>query len=495
MTPPGDDTAVPLAGFRARLEAPCSAVCADAAEQAARLLEDAWVHLPGAMPGAMPGVMDEAMSAAHGAPRALRCLGAGPPATEAGFHDALLAIFAALGDGHTQCYVTGARAGQLAFLPFLAREYVEDGQPRLAVTSSAIADLHRGDVVIAWNGAPVADVIARHMARQLAGNPEARRARAVQTLSFRPLDWLPLPGTDDVVLEVAAPDRPPRSVRATWQVAGGDWVKQRFAPYFGPDSGALAPHGVRAGVVETASGSVGHLRIASFQCRPDHLLAAVLDALAALPADRLVVDVRGCEQGIIAAGEQLLQLFAAGPIEPQPFQFRITGLIRHIVGATPMLAEWRDAVEHAARRGERFSEPRPLTSREQANHVGRRYRGRVAVLCDALTYSTAEMLAAGFQDHGLGPVVGTAPRTGGGGASPWSQRTLHELSGQDRLRPLPGAPQYRIAVRQSHRVGAHRGVPLEAAGVVPDVLYRPTRGDVLHGDAGLFETLARLLTP
>jgi hypothetical protein len=489
MTPCEHDPAEPLAGFRDRLDAPASDACADIAEQAARLLEDAWVHLPD-----VPADVPADVPVHDSAPGMLRRLGARRPRTEAAFHEALLSIFATLGDGHTQCYVPGPRSGRLAFLPFLARECFEQGQWRLAVTSSAIDDLHRGDLVISWNGVPVADVIARQMAQQPAANTQARRARAVQTLTFRPLDWLPLPESDDVRLEVEAPDRPPRTVRATWHVADGAWVQRRFAPYFGSRDDAPALHGIRADIVETSSGAFGHIRIASFERKPDLLLAGFLDALASLPPAGLLLDVRGCEQGIIASGEQLLQLFAAGPIEPQPFRFRITELIRHIVRTSPALAAWSDVVEHAARRGERFSEGRPLTSPEQANHVGRRYHGRVVVLCDALTYSTAEMLAAGFQDHGLGLVVGTAPRTGGGGGSPWSLGTIHELSGRDLFRPMPGGPQYRVAVRQSHRVRARRGVLLEAAGVVPDVLYRPTHTDLLRDDAELFETIGRILT-
>src|SRR4029077_4273977 len=127
----------------------------------------------------------------------------------------------------------------------------------------------------------------------------------------------------------------------------------------------------------------------------------------------------------------LLQLFTSTKIEPLAFQFRITKTIERMVESCPDLAGWRDAVVQAARSREAYSRDRPLTSRDEANRVGRRYPGPVVLLVDGLSYSTAEMVAAGFQDHGIGPVLGAAPRTGGGGGSPWTQEQIFQLSGND----------------------------------------------------------------
>lgn len=474
----------PLSSFQERSATLCDEGCAAIAEQAARLLEDAWVHLPAAQ--------------ARGADPvgALRRLGARLPATRGAFQRALLRIFAALGDGHTQCHLPAPFAGRLAFLPLLVREARDRGQRQIVVAGSAIEGLARGDILCSWNGTPVSDVVRRHMALQWGGNLEVRRARAVQTLCVRPLDWLPLPEDRDVVLESMDPGQRRRSVHLSWQVADRRWVGQRLAPCLERTDGDAPAHSLRARVVETSSGTFGCIRISSLQREPDALMAAFLHVLADMPRSGLVLDLRGCEEGIIPAGEQLLQLFTADPIEPQPFQFRITALIRHLLatrcGTSPALAPWHEAVEEAARRGDAFSRCRPLTSRAQANRVGRRYHGPVVVLTDALTYSTAEMLAAGIQDHGIGVVVGTAGRTGGGGGSPWSQELIHRLSGQERFRPVPRGPRFRVAVRRCRRVRAHQGLLLEGLGVVPDVVHWPTRADVLHDDVDLMDHIGRI---
>ena len=41
------------------------------------------------------------------------------------------------------------------------------------------------------------------------------------------------------------------------------------------------------------------------------------------------------------------------------------------------------------------------------NLFGQRYYGPVALIIDALCYSTTDIFAAGFQDHEIGPVIGT----------------------------------------------------------------------------------------
>ncbi|HYO53285.1 hypothetical protein [Archangium sp.] len=103
------------------------------------------------------------------------------------------------------------------------------------------------------------------------------------------------------------------------------------------------------------------------------------------------------------------------------------------------------------------------------------------------------MFAAGFQDHRIGPVVGTAPCTGGGGASPWPQSTLFKLSRNETFRPRPAAPAFRIAVRRCQRVHEMAGVLLEGIGVSPDVLHLTTKGDLFNDDRDLLEKAGSVL--
>lgn len=461
---------------------PCGAECAAIAERAAVLLDQACVHLP------VKRLRES------GPVEALRRLGAGLPETRAQFYRALLAIFSALGDRHTQCHLPEPWASRVVYLPFLVREFFDDGKRRVAVVSSAVEGLRRGDILTSWNGLPITTVLRQHLAQQLGANREARLAKAIQTLTFRPLAWMP-PPEGEVRLEVESSDGRRRGLRLEWQVAEFSWVIERLTPLLKADGvdEAFTDEGLRARVIETTKGPLGHIRVASFQTRPDVFLPAFLGALETMPSRGLVLDLRGCEDGIISTAERLLQLFTARRIEPQPFQFRLTDLIRELVATAPALAGWRDAVEKAARQGRKYSAGQPLTSRGEANSVGQKYSGPVVVLVDALTYSSAEMFAAGFQDHDIGLVLGVARRTGGGGASPWHQAMIHKLSGKEVFRPLPDAPALRVAVRRCRRVHARSGQLVEGVGVTPDVFHLPTRNDLFNGDSDLMEKVSGLL--
>ncbi|HJQ27220.1 MAG TPA: S41 family peptidase [Blastocatellia bacterium] len=471
-----------LAALQPWGQEPCGDECVATVEQAMLLLDQACVHLPLKR---RRGV---------GPVEQLRDLRARLPETRAQFYRELLAIFAKLGDRHTQCHLPEPWASHVVYLPFLVRAFFQDGHQRLAVVGSAVEGLERGDTLIAWNEQPMRAVLRQHMTQQLGANREARLAKAVQTLTFRPLASMP-PPEGAVGLEVEGNDGRRRKLRLEWQLAEHSWLIEHVLPRLNVDveHSDFSSEGLRARVIETNSGTFGHIRVASFHARPDQFLPAFVAALETLPRAGLVLDLRGCEDGIIQTAERLLQLFTAAPIEPQPFQFRITDLIREMVQSAPALRTWRDPVEQAARRRRRFSIAQPLTSPNEANAVGQKYQGPVVVLVDALTYSSAEMFAAGFQDHGIGLVMGTARRTGGGGASPWHQAAIHQLSGKEVFRPRPGSPTLRVAVRRCQRVHARSGQPIEGIGVTPDVVYLPTRDNLFNKDRDLLEKVGALL--
>ena len=90
--------------------------------------------------------------------------------------------------------------------------------------------------------------------------------------------------------------------------------------------------------------------------------------------------------------------------------------------------------------------------------------------------------AAGFQDHGIGPVLGVDGNTGAGGANVWTHdllKLLHRHAAARRRRcagrrnpfvDLPAGAGFRASVRRTLRVGPDRvGTPVEDLGVVPDV--------------------------
>jgi hypothetical protein len=127
----------------------------------------------------------------------------------------------------------------------------------------------------------------------------------------------------------------------------------------------------------------------------------------------------------------------------------------------------------------------------------------VLLITDGLCYSATDIFAAGFQDHDIGPILGTSGNTGAGGANVWThyllQRLMHEpgkpyLSDPESpFRPLPHGADMRVAVRRTLRVGERAGIPLEDLGVVPDAYHLMTRRDLMEGNIDLLEEAGRIL--
>ena len=69
------------------------------------------------------------------------------------------------------------------------------------------------------------------------------------------------------------------------------------------------------------------------------------------------------------------------------------------------------------------------------------------LITDALSYSATDMFAAGFQDHGIGPVIGVGGATGAGGANVWSHGLLWALMEPDDVDAGP-SPFAAVAARR-----------------------------------------------
>jgi len=465
MLPGHDRHAEPLAAFVARVAATPAGPFAEVLARARTLFCDLCVHLPDRRAAGIDPVA------------ALDALARQPPEPTLERQERLLAVYAAFGDRHTSCLLPAPLRTALAYLPFTVAEYHDAGQPRVAVVASTTTELPAGDVLVAWNGEPIEAVLAHHGARQWGANPAARRAKALQTLTRRPLAFLPPPTGTHVTLTCASG----RTATLAWRV-----VDLARIDSTGPAPGAAGDRDPDR--VTLAGRPYGYLRITSFHRTPAALLAELAERTRGMPEAGCIIDLRGCEDGVIAAGENLLQLFTDRPIRPLSFELRITDRICSLARTAPALAAWRAPIEEAARAGRGFSAGRPLT---RILPTGRVYRGPIVVLVDALTFSTAEMFAAGVQDHDIGVVLGVAPSTGGGGACAWSDALLYQLAGDEALALRPDHPRFRVAVQRCRR--GPDGPLLEGHGVRPDVWHRPTRADVLAGDRPLFERAARLL--
>jgi hypothetical protein len=450
-------------------------------EQALALFERAGVHLPDRLSRGIDPVSR------------LLDLAARRPGSRIGFYRELLAIFAEFGDRHSRCILPRPWSNRYAFLPITVGACFEDGERRLLVTSSAVGALRRGDALLSWNGRSPGEIIRTHALWRPGANDEARFAMAVQTLTVRPLGLTPAP-VGDVELAAIGPDGRERRVVMAWRV-GNDACLDRELSVCKPSAQdfELSPAGFMERRIRAGSREIGWIKIPSLRVPSQPFLTAFAEALERQPREGLVLDLRGCEEGFVETGEQLLQLLTDKRIETLRFQFRITDWVKKLVRTCPALASWRAAIDRAVALDQAFSTGQPLTSPEAANAVGRKYRGPVVLVVDALTYSTAEMFAAGVQDHDIGLVIGVAGRTGGGGGSPWSQDLIHRLSGDELFARAPGSASIQMAVRRCHRVGRNSGRLLEGNGVVPDVIHDLTRRDILDADADLAECAARLL--
>jgi hypothetical protein len=155
-----------------------------------------------------------------------------------------------------------------------------------------------------------------------------------------------------------------------------------------------------------------------------------------------------------------------------------------------------DSIAQSVQTAAAYSQNFPLTPPELCNSIGQKYHGPVVLITDALCYSTTDIFAAGFQDHGIGRILGTAASTGAGGANVWTHDFLRESFQvpDSPFQPVPGNASFRVAIRRCVRSGERSGVPLEDLGVSPDAgVHFMTKDDVVNANVDLIRHAASVL--
>lgn len=475
--------------------------------------------------------------------------------THTRFHAEIGRILGELRDAHTNYIGPMAIEGWVARLPFLIEQFASETAPRFLV-SKTIPDLiddvafAPGVEVLTWNGAPIADAVRAHGDVVRGGRPDSAMARAVDSMTFRPLGYLPIPiehwvnvgyrtadGVEDEIrLEwrFIRPGEGPTPVRPTEAAASAEAVhpdrsliRRAKKLSFNADlwrSEAVdraAPHtplpadradiavddwitgrfqdNVSAKIVEVAGRQVGYLRLWSFSLTDDDgFIDEIVALLKLLPQDGLIIDLRGNPGGLIWAAERMLQLFTPRPVEPTRFSLLATDLTRAMADAPQnrrMLSPWRRSLVDASATGELYSQGIPITPVERCNDRGQVYGGTVVAVVDATTYSAGDLFAAGFADNSLGTIVSIGRATGAGGANVWRSDVLRSiLAGTDhRLGTLPGGVGFTMSVRRATRIGSSEGAPIEDLGIAGHRPYAMTERDLLDGNVDLLTMCARLI--
>jgi hypothetical protein len=158
------------------------------------------------------------------------------------------------------------------------------------------------------------------------------------------------------------------------------------------------------------------------------------------------------------------------------------------------LESWSDSLDDAVSTGDLWSQPLPLTDPTWCNDIGRRYPGPVVAVVDPNTYSSGDLFAAGWVDHGIGPLVSVGRGTGAGGANVWTAGQLRDaMAGTDVSLPvLPKGTGFTLAFRRAIRSSDGDGIPIEDLGV-SGIPYAMTRRDLLDGNRDLLAFCTRQL--
>ena len=513
-------------------------------DQALTLIDDLYVHLP----------LKRAMHAVDPIQRLKLIKYRLSRMDEWGFQSEMISTFMGLRDLHTNYILPDPYRGATAFLPFLIEEFSQDNEPQYMVSKVFHGFDHpsfrEGAILTHWSGIPVERAVRLNAERNAGSNEDARLAQGLERLTIRPLmmslppdeEWVdiryissgqvhelrfgwqvlpPVPTATgsaldsaeeriqaaigiDVQTEVARRIKKalfvPKAMALEKEMAKYQLERAAAAaggPELEPDIGAasLMPDVFVFRTVHTQHGRFGYIRIYTFNVDDaDEFVGEFVRIAGQLPQDGLIIDVRSNGGGYITAGEKLLQVLTPNKIEPERLHFINTPLTLELAERHEWIAQWAPSISMSIETGSIFSQGFPIEPAAEYNRIGQQYHGRVILITDALCYSTTDIFAAGFQDHDIGPILGTSGNTGAGGANVWTHELLRRLlPASSPIKSLPKNASFRVAIRRTTRVGARAGLPLEDLGVEPDAIHRMTRNDLLDGNVDLIERAAEML--
>jgi Peptidase family S41 len=143
--------------------------------------------------------------------------------TDGEFHLGVTGIITGLRDAHTRYVGPSGLRGKVAALPFLVESFGPEDEPRFIVSKLARtaevgeSGFAEGVELVSWNFVPMSRAVDVYAAQETGGRRDARRARALETLTFRSLDYGPPPDEHKVIIEFRA-GRKVQEVRIPWRV-------------------------------------------------------------------------------------------------------------------------------------------------------------------------------------------------------------------------------------------------------------------------------------
>ena len=142
--------------------------------------------------------------------------------TDLQFHRELTSLVNRLRDAHTQYQGPWRVKEPVASLPFLVEAYGPISAPTYVVSKvdgRSVRDRRfvPGVTIKYWNGIPFDRAVALHAENETGGRPDSRLARALDSLTFRALEYAPPPDEEWVILGYEDKTRRAREIRLHWQ--------------------------------------------------------------------------------------------------------------------------------------------------------------------------------------------------------------------------------------------------------------------------------------
>ncbi|KAI8904316.1 ClpP/crotonase-like domain-containing protein [Gorgonomyces haynaldii] len=487
-------------------------------------------------------------------PRAQQLLAQSLTMSDRDFHYANAALFNSLRDFHTTYHMPGPHtcfdfvtgvsfdfgpSQDMINNPLVIVSSFSKIQQVVSLSGPDLQKMAVGDRLLTVNGQPFADYNKQRQFNLSGANDYGALRASLASLSFLSGDFLPVPTADSLVLGMSSTFGVRYNVTLPWvaqqnvqcvaesQGSGQQVLKNAFAQKLsGKQENGLPQQ--RKGYQRQLDGIRQHFgaKTPVFQVNPtedptiswgiydpDNVNLGILTITAFAPVggisdnaintiqnllltnltktDALVIDIRNNGGGDISMANKIPQLFKNN-VRPLNFRAINNPINAAILSRGSEGPLWTQALA-GIKPSEVFSPLIPFDTQAEVNTRPIVYNRPVAVLANANCYSACDLLAANFQDNGIGLIFGEDPQTGAGGANVVSYNDFLSIAVLTTPNPFPDVPfsavmpnarqDFTVAWRQMVRIGANNGKVIEDFGVSADVVVRPGMSDILNSNS------------